>query len=373
MAKLASLGGALDAAGGRPAGFDYMRLALAAGVIISHAPWVAQGNVGNSMIWGSPLAEVVRLILPMFFALSGFLVSGSFERSRTLGMFLGLRVIRIWPALLVEVLLSAFILGPWLTEVPLSRYFADPLFVHYFINMLGEPQYRLPGLFLHNPAPDLVNFQLWTIPFELGCYMAISALGVIGAQRKRVLAPVAAVVLTLVYIAFRLHIGQDPFPAVARPVAGPLLIVAFLVGVSVYFYRDLLPAHPLLGLGAAVLSFALLTSPAGQFLALLPIAYLTIYLGTLDPRRLSITRGADYSYGLYLYGFPIQQALVRMCGWAHDPLANSVGTLVLASVFAGLSWTYIEKPALKLRNPLRRMEDAWLARQQRGVMATPAE
>jgi peptidoglycan/LPS O-acetylase OafA/YrhL len=84
MTKWGNIGLALDRADGRPAGFDYLRLALASGVIISHADWVTRGDVGSDAYWLSPAGSAARLILPCFFALSGFLVAGSFERSRIL-------------------------------------------------------------------------------------------------------------------------------------------------------------------------------------------------------------------------------------------------------------------------------------------------
>jgi peptidoglycan/LPS O-acetylase OafA/YrhL len=276
-------------------------------------------------------------------------------------MFLGLRVIRIWPALLVEIVLSAFILGPLLTEFSTAQYFSDPLFFRYFINILGEPQYFLPGLFLNNPAKGYVNYQLWTIPFELGCYIAISAIGVIGARKRHFLAPLSAAVLMTIYVAYRIHAGQPAVPAVTRPVAGPLLVIAFLLGVTAYFYRSRIPANPLLNAAILIFSIILLSNPVGQIPALVGLTYVTVYVGTLNPTRMFITKGADYSYGLYLYGFPIQQALVDVTTLGLNPVLNAVTTLVIAGIFAGFSWTYVEKPALKLRTFLKMGEERILS------------
>ena len=128
---------------------------------------------------------VLTSFVPMFFALSGFLVAGSLERSKTLGVFLGLRALRIAPALVCEVLLSALILGPALTLLPLHDYFSDPQFYQYFLNIFGDIHYQLPGLFLSNPLPQTVNGQLWTVPFELGCYIFLTALAILGVFRNR--------------------------------------------------------------------------------------------------------------------------------------------------------------------------------------------
>src|SRR5258707_701549 len=106
----------------QPTGFDYLRLILATAVIASHTVPTAYGKVVETHFLSGPIRPVVALILLMFFALSGFLVAGSLDRSRTIALFLGLRVIRIFPALGVEVILSALILGPIVTILPLPAY-----------------------------------------------------------------------------------------------------------------------------------------------------------------------------------------------------------------------------------------------------------
>ncbi len=86
-------------------------------------------------------------LVPMFFALGGFLVAGSLERNRLLSVFFGLRVLRFFPALATDVLLSSLIIGPALTTYTLSAYAADPRFSSYFLNVLGSVHFSLPGVF----------------------------------------------------------------------------------------------------------------------------------------------------------------------------------------------------------------------------------
>src|ERR1700744_2350383 len=139
----------------RPSGFDYLRIVLAVGVVLAHSFLLPTGPAGENN-WYFMFAP---LIVPMFFALSGFLIAGSFERAKSLFVFFGLRVFRIAPALSVEVLISALILGPLLTDYSLRQYLAAPEFHAYFLNIVGEIHYVLPGVFLHNPN-NLVNGQL---------------------------------------------------------------------------------------------------------------------------------------------------------------------------------------------------------------------
>src|SRR5271168_2704028 len=114
-------------------------------------------------------------IVPAFFALSGFLVTGSALRVRATSTFLMFRVLRILPALLVEVTLSALVLGPIFTTLPLRHYFSDPQFFRYFGNIVGWITFYLPGVFHDNIYPT-VNGNLWTLPAELDCYLITGAL-----------------------------------------------------------------------------------------------------------------------------------------------------------------------------------------------------
>jgi peptidoglycan/LPS O-acetylase OafA/YrhL len=165
-----SIGQRLDQTKGFGPGFDFMRVFLAMGVLISHA--------SNLLTWRGvePLWFFDFSILPMFFALSGFLVTASAMRL-TLPNFLVHRGARILPALITEITLSALLLGPLLTIYPLSQYFSDTRFFKYFLNIFGVIQYELPGLFIERQVAryqGIVNRSLWTIPHEIFCYFVIS-------------------------------------------------------------------------------------------------------------------------------------------------------------------------------------------------------
>lgn len=350
----------IAAQGGRPVGFDYLRLTLALLVIILHAPFVVRGQAGVVSVWNDQFMPLFRLVVPMFFALSGFLVAGSFERCRTMLMFFGLRAIRIFPALAVETVISALILGPLLTAYTLERYFSDPLFARYALNMLGEPQYFLPGVFAQNPFPDMVNGQLWTIPFELFCYISIGIIALFRAHKYPIVAPLATLAATLVYLAAR-YVHWHSLPDIHRSLAGPLLIPCFLAGVSLYFYRERVPASHGLGLIALAASAVLLALPGlPQFLAPWPLAYATAYLGCLKLPRTWFSAGADYSYGIYLYGFPVQQMVVSFTMSRDSLLLNVVVSVAICTAIAAVSWHFIEKPALGLKTKLTAMEKRWL-------------
>lgn len=350
--------------GGRSTGFDYLRIVLAISVIVWHAFPLSYGSsaeaIKNSAIWSQLL---VGLALPMFFALSGFLVAGSLERNPSIVTFLGLRAIRIAPALTVEVILSALLLGPLLTTLTLGEYFRDPLFYRYLLNIVGHIQYHLPGLFLTNPLPSVVNGQLWTVPWELKCYIALTFLAMFGLVRKRcgflLITVLSALVLWACYVT----------GVYVR--AGTPLLTAFLVGVLLYRYKDVVRWSASFALIAAILWMVLSSFDLGIFGAF-PATYLTVYLGLTNAPKIAVLRGADYSYGLYLYGFVIQQAVANIFPWSHHWYLNLAITLPIAAAFAALSWHCVEKPALKLRAVLTWLESKpWI--QRKAGLATTSD
>lgn len=336
----------LERAGGRPTGFDYLRIILAIGVICIHAPLTAYGT--DVYVWASGVRPFTRIILPMFFALSGYLVAGSLVRSKSVSQFLLLRVIRIYPALCVEVLLSALIVGPLLTTLPLQRYFTNTLFFRYLLNATGDVHYFLPGLFGSNPLPRVVNGQLWTVPFELLCYVSFAVLSLIGLKRQRWIGPTAVVLLTLAYTTLKFRHGVPP--VILGRVSGLFLVTSFLSGASILFYSERLAWSPWLCLASGVASLLLVgVIPNGDYLFVPFAAYFTVSIGLFNPKKLAILRGADYSYGVFLYGFVIQQVLTLTLPWSRVWWMNIILSVALSSIVAALSWHLVEKPALKLK------------------------
>jgi peptidoglycan/LPS O-acetylase OafA/YrhL len=210
----------------------------------------------------------------MFFALSGYLVAGSLERSKTILTFIGLRVIRIYPALAVEVALSAFLIGTAVTTLPLAAYFRDPLFWKYLLNVTGHIHYFLPGVFENNPWPKMVNVQLWTVPIELLCYVALTALALFGGVQRKILIPLAALGLALAHLIMRSHEYQWHVPPYVGVLDGSMLVVCFLTGISLYLFRDKIVWSSRMFAGALIASFALLCFvPFGEYPGILTITY----------------------------------------------------------------------------------------------------
>jgi len=345
-----TIGGRIEATGGRSSGFDYLRIILALAVACSHVVATTYGTDVTAQVYDGPWSTPLRTILPMFFALSGFLVAGSLERMKTLRAFLGLRVIRIIPALAVEVTLSALILGPLLTTVPLSQYFVGVEFRTYFLNVVGEIHYHLPGVFLNLPYAGIVNSQLWTIPFELDCYAILALMAVFGVRRWRLVALAASLGTSALFVAVHaLHHGTDALSY--KEDFGPFLVWNFLWGVTVYAYRDVLPWSKWLAMVSACAALSTIQIDGFASYLMPPfIAYLTVYLGLTNWRRFWFLEHADYSYGVYLYHWVVMQTVMSFA--PHRWWINLGLSIPLTIAFAALSWHAVEKRAMLLRKPI---------------------
>lgn len=315
-----SIGARLDRRKGIGPGFDFLRIALSF-AILAHHSLVACGQAAT--IDDGPAWIFAYALLPMFFALSGFLITGSAMRLR-LRDFLINRGIRILPALAVEIILSAVLLGPIFTVFAYSEYFSDPKFWLYFTNILGFIRYQLPGVFLSNPLADQVNVSLWTVPYEIVCYITMAGLIVFGILRRpRTVAVIAGGLLALTLV-LDLAVGQQGVGFIDRYLVhglflgrGGVLLPAFLLGSLIFLYRYKILYDRrifLLCLGVCLLG----TLVAGEQLQNAPhqmgwkhpgvltiifcppLAYITAYIGVSDIGPVPLYSKGDYSYGVYL-------------------------------------------------------------------------
>src|SRR5450631_549649 len=348
---------------GRSSGFDYLRLCLSISVVLLHTVGVSYGGHAEKAYFDDTvLKPFYRLVLPMFFALSGYLVAGSLVRSKTIGAFLGLRIIRIYPALAVEVVLSAFILGPLLTTLPLADYFSHVQFRQYLLNVFGDVHFFLPGVFADNPIPLKVNAQLWTVPYELLCYIGLTCLALTGVVKKRGISVLAVIFMSGVLIADRFAKYNGHFLETRGVFIGLLLVVCFLAGVVMFLYRDIIPWSGKLAAASAMIAMTLVSViPLGDYAAPVPIAYMTVYLGLTNFRRAGLLRYGDLSYGIFLYGFVVQQTVAHVLPWSRYWYLNFAISLPLTVLVAAVSWRYVERPALGLRSQLTRIETWYLS------------
>jgi len=341
----------MDRHGGTGPGFDALRFYLSVAIVIYHAKQVVVGREAADY-QASVLFPYLLALVPIFFCLSGFLVTGSAIRTPSIRQFLTNRSLRIFPALTVEVALSALILGPWLTSVAWQDYFENKKLFSYFGNIVGRVRMSLPGVFDNNPIPDTVNASLWTLQPEFHCYLIMTALMLSTIVYRRGLATILYGTLTLALsiLNWRTDLGHpgDVFP-------GHVIVYYFATGIIAYHWVRSIPIHGGLFILAAILAYCMIDVPGLMYLASLPVAYCTIYVG-LSPFRLVYPfNTGDYSYGIYLFNFPIQQTVVYFFPNVKDWWLLLLISLPLTILFAACSWRWIEKPALRLKRHVNKL------------------
>ena len=346
--------------GGFGPGFDFVRIALALGVMAWHSLAAVSGETvaGKS----TPIWLAIYAILPMFFALSGFLVTGSALRLPLRDYVLN-RTFRIVPALAVDIGLSALILGPVFTVVSLSAYVHGPEFWRYFFNVVGYIHYTLPGVFLDNPLHGIVNGSLWTVPYEIACYVVMSTMIALGIVRSSRWTAVLAVAWLAASVALTSVLVGKPASLPVKVLDllfvknGAELVGYFLGGSALYLARDRVPFDHRIAAGlVAVLAILSVVLPGDVWfgrpilaLLLLPaLVYLVIYFGMLPLPKVPVFDRGDYSYGVYLYHFPLLQALQHLVGFTPW-YALFAAAFVPVTAMAIFSWHLIEKPILKQR------------------------
>ena len=369
----------LQAEGGKGPGFHFIRHALSVVILLHHASVLAVGaEVSPAATKGDAVASlaalmagtgglrqaVIELLRPFlfslvaaFFVLSGFLVAGSALRTRNVRQFLAFRVLRIVPALSSEVVLSAFVLGPLVTSFTLSAYFSDPSFFGYFGNIFGFVHYHLPGAFLGNPMPALVNANLWTLPPEFYCYLIMTGLMLSGLvyRPKIFLRLVVAASLVALLLGATGWVGVTTRQDTTR-FSSWLIVYLFVVGVALFAYARHVPLSRGLFLFCGAAYFLLMVLKSDDVLAALFLSYCVVYVGMTPFPRFDRVVKVDLSYGIYLYGYPITQGLAYFLGpelALHGPAARRAMIMGLAlpltAIFAYASWIWVEKPALSLK------------------------
>ncbi|QPF83326.1 acyltransferase [Bradyrhizobium genosp. L] len=369
MVQGQSIGNLLDRQKGFGPGFDFLRIALAVSVVAAHTPYIAMGRINGPEPWYVFLPHYAALVI--FFALGGFLVAASGLRL-SLKEFLINRGLRIVPALAVEIVLSALILGPIFTTLPLSDYFTSFATYRYFGNIAGLVTYLLPGVFTGNPAPE-VNSSLWTIPFEYICYVMMMVVISCGLLRRPVLILLGAVLLVGIGLALDLT-GHGAMPPQLPPGVtatlhdkifgagiflgrGSKLLVAFILGMAIYLYRYRIPYDGRILAACCALCLAVafigpvdwMTQPLLNATICPALVYITAYIGVSKVPKLPIFSRGDYSYGIYLYGFPLQQVVKVLLPHGSMIVQFSI-SFVMVTMFAAFSWHWIEKPVMKLRS-----------------------
>ncbi len=341
--------------------FTLLRWILASTVMFSHGWDLTQPSRGLDPSVAILSFPVSRLAVFLFFSLSGFLVAGSLVKRGTVEFGLA-RALRLLPGLWVMLIVVPLVLWAAFGTLPLARFLTDPQTLRFIWRnaLLIGGAYELPGLFAGHPVPGVVNGSLWTIPLEVRCYIVLGLVGAVALllPRRRF------TILFAVGAAVHLALPPDLVPALTN---SRWLAFSFFLGVLAYLWRDRLWLSWPLAFGLAALAVLV---PAGWWLKVtavqLAFAYLACVAAFSVPQLLKRFSAAmpDFSYGIYIYAFPAQQAALAL--GAANPAANIVAGFALMLPFAASSWYLVEHPALSMKDQLTtRLRSRWPATPRR--------
>lgn len=332
--------------------FTALRFVAASSVIVAHA-YDLQGVPGLQ----DPFARLTGFTLgwlgvTIFFVMSGYLISMSLQRTPNLIQFAKARALRIYPGLGACLILLVLLSGLFITTMPAWSFFTNRQTMVYLAGNISllSIHHTLPGVFEHNPSSAAVNGSIWTLPFEVGCYFMAAGLTVVGLlkSRVRVYSFLLLSAASLAFVLIEPHYSQNRI--IARLALSQWLASCFLMGMAYASFADRVKLRWWYAAAMAACAWLLSGTPLYQLALSSAVAILTLWLAFVPSTALRrISHAPDYSYGIYIYAFPIQQALLLWVPELSPPL-HALVAFLLVLIPASLSWHLIEKPALRLKH-----------------------
>jgi len=342
-----------ELAHGRDNNFNIIRIVAAFAVLVSHAFRLA--NLSSEPFENGTGISLGTMAVDVFFITSGFLVTASLLTRKSTLEYLCARALRIFPALLVMVASTAFGLGLYFTAVPVSSYLSSSETYWYIFKnstLITGVYYFLPGVFEHNPFKGSVNGSLWSMVHEVRCYVILAILwvGLKLVTQNRAALFKAAIVFCAVFCGawyFTAHFFLSEGGSFRH------MGFMFFTGASYYALKERVRLSWILfWVFTGVVLLSSLNKTAFFLSYNLLLAYMLLFLAYIPSGLVrAYNRLGDYSYGVYIYAFPVQQsaeALFPGISWGRMVLLSAPVTLGLAA----LSWHLLEKRALSLKSSL---------------------
>lgn len=288
----------------------------------------------------------------MIFVITGFLITQSYARDKSFTTFIKRRLIRIFPALISCIVLTTLILSLVSTENPLT-YFRY-CYNYLWHNILLFPYYNLPGVFTGNIYPNAVNGSLWTMPVEVAMYFFIGLLLMIFYKTKGikiskciyVIFCISLILLEAAHDVFRFTINIGIW---GTDLGSALDLIPYMLIGSLY---EMLDIKKYLNIQVAAILFLVaccVTYNYYEIITFIVLPYFTLSFALCEkPIFANVFKKYNIAYGVYLWGFPIQQLLIWLLRIEtyHTYSINVFFVLSIIPVIgiACLSNKFIEKP-----------------------------
>lgn len=343
-----------EVVGGRDNNFNLIRILAAFAVLVDHSYPLIFGKSDHELLPRALGLSISGIAVDTFFVISGFLVTRSLFLRQDLRDYARARVLRIFPALWVMIILIVFGLGPVITSNSLGQYFSDMYTYRYLFRdsiLFTGIRFNLPGVFDHNAYANAVNGSLWTLYFEVRFYMLLAiiwaTLTCLVASKNR-----CSVIFRYIVVGVAVVSAIAYLIVQAKGITGwesIRLSNFFFCGSVLYVFRD--------RVSLTWTNFIVILVVWGMALALggpsmlkvfysLLLGWMVLHLAYIPAGWIrQYNRLGDYSYGMYIYAFPIQQTIVHLYPKIGVPTMIFVAGIVTL-ILAAMSWHWIEKPAL---------------------------
>lgn len=325
------------------------RLALAMGVILWH----------SFPLTGRHLPYAVHQLLSQvwvdgFFAVSGFLITASWLSNPRLRAYFLARCLRILPGLWVCLVVTAFVIAPIGVAIQggsAAKLLLSTAPIEYVVKNsdVWLNQMDIGGTPRGIPHSGMWDGSLWTLQWEVLCYISVAALGLVGLLSRRWVFPVA-MALALSWAAL---VSYPVFEEANIPQNAARFAVMFVAGAFIRRFQHVIPARWSLVMASAAIVLAASLLPDYRLVAAFPVAYAIIVSGALIQHKWFRLR-TDLSYGVYIYACPVQQVLVMGGLGIINVAAFTAISAIVTLPLAALSWFAIEKPAMSLKSRLKR-------------------
>ena len=341
--------------------FNFLRLFAAITVIFSHNYALYYGK--NTIII-DPLSRMGHavstgsLAVNIFFIISGFLITMSLLNRTNIISFVFARFLRIMPAYSMMVLVSVIILGVLFWPFSINEYISSPDTIVYLKNTFNvlHPYFYMNGFFENNVWPNTINGSVWTILWEIRMYILLTIIGILFVKLKNIIT-IVLVISTLLFL-INSYLDIITHEGILRLLR---FIVYFFSGSFFYLYKDKIVLSRtifLVALSITILSFFSQQEIIITICTVILLPYLIIYLAFIPISLRVFNKFGDYSYGLYIYAFPVQQTIsfyLHKYDYGNWYVMLFL-SCIITFIFAFFSWHIIEKPALALK-PKRKKYD----------------
>jgi len=346
--------------------FNLLRFFAAFIVLYTHSFSLVSGNISDEpmrLMLGMSLGDIA---VDIFFVTSGFLITSSYFNRGNLVAFAWARILRIYPALIVAMLFCVLIVGILFTDLSLLEYLSHSQTYNYFfknIILFFGVEYNLPGVFNDVPYPGTVNGSLWTLPHEVKMYtyLAIILLSITYIMHKVSFITFKNGLLIIISSALCLffidhfHTLRETSTFLPKFLR---LFSAFFMGATFYVWRDKININfKFFFIFIVILVISSIKEDIFFIVYYLLLAYILFFIAYVPKGIMrKFNDIGDYSYGMYIYAFPVQQSLLAL--YPNISIFNMVlVSFVITLILSILSWHLVEKRFLKMKNNYKFIEN----------------